>query len=54
MSRFLCRLGIHSTERSQGVVGYCLNGCGHLKRTWTGPGYWIRYVEPPRKEDRPK
>jgi hypothetical protein len=29
----LCRLGLHTRERSQhGRVGYCLRGCGHVRQ----------------------
>lgn len=44
---FWCRLGIHTAERSQGVVGYCLRGCGDLKRWDSNGRTWTRYVEPP-------
>jgi hypothetical protein len=42
-----CRLGIHTAIRSQGNVGYCLRGCGNLRRHWTNGSTWQRYVDPP-------
>lgn len=48
MCRLLCRLGVHDENRSQGVVGFCGRGCGHLRRWSTsGGGGWVRYVQPP-------
>lgn len=40
-----CRLGMHTSERSQGRVGYCLReGCGHLKHVDNlGQGAKVRY-----------
>jgi hypothetical protein len=54
IGRWLCRLGIHTLERSQGVVGYCERGCGDLKRTHVGRSLWTRYVEPPDPRSRPR
>jgi hypothetical protein len=55
MGRLLCWLGSHTAERSQGVVGYCLrDGCGNLKRVWTGRHIWIRYTEKPEEDARPR
>jgi hypothetical protein len=48
-----CRLGFHTAERSQGVVGYCLRGCGDLKREHCGRKVWTLYVTKPPEGSRP-
>lgn len=53
MSTWRCRLGVHTAERSQGVVGYCLRGCGDLKRVQIGRCGWIRYTVKPPDDRRP-
>lgn len=51
---WLCRIGIHDENRSQGPVGYCGRGCGDLKRWHSSAHGWTRYVQPPAPGSIPK
>jgi hypothetical protein len=53
MPTWRCRHGIHTAQRSRGVVGYCLRDCGDLKRVQVGSGGWIRYTVKPSDDRRP-
>lgn len=51
---WLCKLGIHSMERSQGDVGYCMRpGCDNLLPWRSNGSTWTRYVEKPTGERHP-